>query len=274
MNKSKLTSNLPIRRDTKTTQNLSLLLAVLMGLASLAGLLLPSSIYPSAELIESYRANDAVNLILGVPILLVSIALVRRERLVGLLLWPGALLYTFYNYTAYLFGIPFGVITLVNSAIVLLSGYLILSVSQIIDGESVKERLGGAVREPIGGWVLVAFGVMFILRAASVILVPLMKGTSLPISEVGLSIADGVLSILWIIGGVALIRRLPSGYANGLGLLFAGSALFIGLLLFFVLQPILAAAPFAVEDAIVILVMGLFCFVPFGLYLRGVVEKG
>ncbi|KAA3644911.1 MAG: hypothetical protein DWQ07_16035 [Chloroflexi bacterium] len=273
MNNTDFADNLPINHDTKAAQNLSLLLLVLMSLASLAGLLLPDMIYPSEELVESYRANDAVNLILGVPVLLASISLVRRGSLTGLLLWPGALLYTFYNYTAYLFGIPLRAITLVNAVIVLLSAYLIFSVSQNIDGEAVKERLGEVVRENIGGWVLVAFGIMFILRAASVILVPLMDGTSLPISEVGLSIADGVLSILWIVGGIALLRQLPVGYASGLGLLFAGSALFIGLLLFFVLQPLLTSAPFVMEDAVVILVMGLFCFVPFGLYLRAVIVE-
>jgi len=50
--------------------------------------------------------------------------------------------------------------------------------------------------------------------------------------------------------------------------------LFVGLLAFFILQPFVAGVPFPLEDFIVILVMGLVVFVPFGLFLRGVWMKG
>jgi hypothetical protein len=35
----------------------------------------------------------------------------------------------------------------------------------------------------------------------------------------------------------------------------------------------LTDAPFAAMDVIFVLVMGLVCFVPFGLYLRGVIRQ-
>jgi hypothetical protein len=49
--------------------------------------------------------------------------------------------------------------------------------------------------------------------------------------------------------------------------------LFIGLLIFFILQPLLNATPFPVKDFVVIFVMGLLCFIPFGLFVRGVISN-
>ena len=59
----------------------------------------------------------------------------------------------------------------------------------------------------------------------------------------------------------------------GLGLLFQGSMLFIGLIIFLLLQPLLTTAPFVLVDVVVVFIMGLICFVPFALYVRGVVSN-
>jgi hypothetical protein len=77
----------------------------------------------------------------------------------------------------------------------------------------------------------------------------------------------------WVIGGALLWRRQPLGYVAGTGLLFQGSMLFVGLLTFLILQPLLTTAPFALADTIVVFCFGLICFVPFGLFVRGVVRR-
>jgi CHASE2 domain-containing sensor protein len=86
-------------------------------------------------------------------------------------------------------------------------------------------------------------------------------------------VADLVITPAWIVGGILLWRKQPFGYLSGLGLLFQASMLFIGLLIFFILQPILYSVPFPTSDFIVILVMGMICFIPFGLFVRGVLAK-
>jgi hypothetical protein len=50
--------------------------------------------------------------------------------------------------------------------------------------------------------------------------------------------------------------------------------LFVGVIGFLFLQPLLTATPFALNDLIVLSIMGLVCFIPFGLFVRGVVSKG
>jgi hypothetical protein len=69
-----------------------------------------------------------------------------------------------------------------------------------------------------------------------------------------------------------LWRRQPLGYIAGVGLLFQASMLFVGLIAWMLLAPLMAGAPFVLVDVIVVFIMGLICFVPFGLYVRGVAK--
>lgn len=63
-------------------------------------------------------------------------------------------------------------------------------------------------------------------------------------------------------------------FVSGLGLLFSASILFIGLIGFLLLQPLMTDAPFARIDVIVVFFMGFICFIPFYLYLRTVRSAG
>jgi len=69
----------------------SLAIAALMILGCAIGLVRPTMMYPTKEMLRSSLPADLVNL-LGMPLLLVSIWLARQRRLVALLLWPGVLL--------------------------------------------------------------------------------------------------------------------------------------------------------------------------------------
>ena len=91
--------------------------------------------------------------------------------------------------------------------------------------------------------------------------------------DLRLATADVIITAAWIIGGVLLWRRQALGYVSGTGLLFQGSMLFIGLILFFLLQPLLTGADFALTDAVVTFAMGFVCFIPFGLFVRGVIRS-
>jgi hypothetical protein len=264
---------LPIQQELGLAYRLSLGVALLVTVASAAGLLFPSAMYPTAELAQAFLVNDAVNLMLGLPILLGSLWLARRGQWAGLLCWPGALLYGIYNYLAYLFSRAFAWITVVNLAIVLLSAYALFDLLKKIDRRLVQERLAGKVPEKLAGWVLAVFGMLFFFRAVGAIAASSAGQAGLPLADFGVLMADLVVSALWTGGGALLLRRRPLGYAGALGLLFAASTLFIGLILFLLLQPLLTEAPFAWVDALVVCGMGLVCFIPCGLFLRGVIAQ-
>ena len=265
--------SLPVKSGLLLAYVLSLVSAILMVTVSLGGLLFPSTFYPTAALFQTYVTNDVVNLFIGLPILLGSMWLTKRGKLVGLLFWPGALLYVLYNYIAYLVGIPFSVFTFVYPVLIVLSTYCTLDLVKRIDKKSVHEQLSESVPVRIPGVVMVGFGVLFTVRAISTIAVASITSTMLPLSEIGVLISDVVLSVLFITGGGLLLRRSSLGYVSGLGLLFVGSMLFIGLIMFLLLQPVLIGAPFALVDVIVVFIMGLICFIPFGFFVRGVVAS-
>lgn len=100
----------------------------------------------------------------------------------------------------------------------------------------------------------------------------LSTGTLLSETELAVNVADFLTAPAWVIGGILLWQRKELGYVTGLGLLFQGSMLFVALIVFLLLQPLLTSAPFAIADVIVIAIMGLICFIPFGMVVRGAVK--
>ncbi len=266
-------SILPITKDLWLPSALSLVVALAMAVASLAGLLFQAAVYPTEELRRSFVSNDLVNLFIGLPILLGSLWFARRGKLVGLLLWPGALFYVTYNYIAYAFAVSLSAQFVPYMALAALSVYAIFQLFSSMDLTAIRERLIDTVPARLAGGVLAGLGGLFFLRGIGQVVGVLNGQISLARPEAAVLVADFVIMPFWVLGGLSLWRKQSLGYASGAGLLFQGSMLFIGLLVFFILQPFLAAVPFPVEDFVVIFVMGLICFIPFGLFVRGIVKK-
>lgn len=262
-------TNLPVKGGLRLSYILTLVITVLMAAASIIGLVFRETIYPSEELIEGLMPNDVINLVVGVPILLISIWLAQRGKLVGLLLWPGALVYTFYNYLAYIFVLPLNIIYLLGLILVTLCAYTLIILVANIDAAAVREKLAGKVHERLAGGVASIFGIFFAGRVIVTVSAALISQTAIDSIDLAVMISDFVISPAMIVGGVLLWLRMPLGYAAGLGLLFQASMLFIGLIAFMVIQPLLTNAPFNLTDVLVVAVMGLVCFVPFGFFIRG-----
>lgn len=268
------TSQLPVTRNISPSNTLSLLVALLMAVLSLAGVLFQSSVYPIEELRQSFVANDIVNLLIGLPVLLGSIWLARRGKLIGLLFWPGALFYVIYNYLAYTVAMGRTFLFLPSLCLVIVAAYTMVQLLQSMDLTAIQNVLQGVVIDRLAGGVLIGFGTLFFLRSIGQVAGILTGKITLQGAELGVLTADLLATPIWVIGGILLWRRLAWGYGVGMGLLFQASMLFTGLLIFFLLQPFLSTLPFRMEDFVVILVMGLVCFIPFGLFVRGVLSAG
>ena len=265
---------LPLTRHISPVYSTSLFVAVLMAAASLAGLLFPMLMYPTDELRRAFLSNDVVNLFIGLPILLGSMWLTRRGSLFGLLFWPGALFYTTYNYLAYAVAMPFTLPFLVNLALVILSVYMIYNLLSSMDATLLQAQLKGSVSERYIGATLAGFGALFFLMAVGKVASFFTGQAALPWAELSVQITDLLITPAWIVGGILLWKKHAFGYLTGLGLLFQASMLFVGLLIFFILQPVVAGVSFPIGDFVVIAVMSLFCLIPFGLFLRGIVSTG
>jgi len=266
-------ASLPVRGNLAPAYVASLAIAILMAIASVAGLLYPTIIYPTRDLLRAFLSNDVVNLLVGVPILLASMWLARRRVLVGLLCWPGALFYVLYNYLVPLFCMPLNVAFLLDLALVMLSVYTIIGLVASIDGTVVRQRLIGAVPEKAGGAVLAGLGILFFVRVTAAMINALLKRTPVGAAEAALNVGDFLITPAWMIGGVLLWRRQALGYSTGLGLLFQASMLFIGLIVYMILEPFTTGARLVLGNVLVVSGMGLVFFLPFGLFLRGVAMK-
>jgi hypothetical protein len=256
-------------RDLLLTKYLSLALALGMTVLSALGVLFSDAVYPDPRLAEAFLANDLVNLILGLPFFIYVLVLLNRDQAMGLLLLPGVLIYVIYNYFAYVVGRPLNIYTWLNLGLVLLSSYILIDFLRKVDHTAIKSGLEGAVPRKSTGWILVLIGGAFFLLACYQIIIARLTGAAPPPGERAVSLADLLVSSLWMGGGVLLLGNRAPGYTAGLGLLIAASSLFIGLILFFFVAPLLTDRPFDWIEVVTVLVMGMICFIPAFLYWRG-----
>jgi hypothetical protein len=267
-------ASLPVTRDLALAYALSLVIALIMTIAAVVGLLYQTRIYPADETLYSWVATDVLNLIVGLPLLLGSMWLARRGKLIGLLCWPGALLYVLYINTTHAIGAPFGVLFLPYLILVALSAYTTIGLVASIDGESVRRRLTGAVPERLAGGILAGLAILWGLNAIGQIVTALTGQTPVGAPEISHWIADlTTLCPAWVIGGLLLWRRQALGYVAGAGSLLLGSILFIGIIPVIVIQALYTASPIDVGGIAMMLVMGLVCFIPFWLFARGIVRS-
>ena len=255
------------------SQWLGLIVALLMTAASFSGIIFPDLVYTDPVLRETFLVNDLVNLIIGLPLFLIGLFLLRKNKFLGCVLLPGALVYVIYNYFAYLVARPLSIFTLLNFVLVFLASYTLIDLLTRLDHEAVKARLEGAIPRKWSGWLLVIMGAGFFFLALYQNINSLLVGEPLPLGEQVASLSDILVSSLWVGGGILLLRNKGLGYTAGLGLLFAVSSLFIGLILFFFLAPLIVGTPFDWVDVVTVFVMGLICFIPTGIYWRGVTRS-
>ncbi len=263
-------ASLPITRDLALAYLASLVIALLMAVASVAGLLCRAIIYPTDELLLSFLPNDALNLVVGLPILLGSMWLARRGKLIGLLCWPGALFYVLYVYVLYLTGMPFNALFLPYLLLVPLSAYTIIGVVASIDGEAVRQRLTGVVPARTAGGILAGLAILLIVRQIAIIVAALTNQTEVDTLERTLWIADFAVGCPALLaGGVLLWRRRALGYVAGAGLLLQYGVLAVGLIPVMVFQALTTGSPVDVAGIVMVLVMGAICFIPLAFFVRG-----
>lgn len=263
-----LSNSLPIKRNVMGDY-MTFIIAILVVVASISGLLASSILYPIEGLRNGFVTTDILNLLFVLPLLIWGYVFTRRGSLVGLIFWIGSLFVINYHYIAYASAHPMTwqfilYVTLVGS-----TAWAIISLIRGVDLPEIKEQLKGAVPVRFTAGVLILLGLLFILRAGDIIIKAFAAGKMLPPTE----FADLISSILWIIGGTFLWQKKALGYLVGAGLILQASLLFVGLLIYFILQPIVANSPFLLEEFIVIFFMGWVCYIPLGLFVRGIIMR-
>src|SRR5690349_24647551 len=129
------------------------MIALVVTVVSVAGLLDGPRLYPSLDTqsLPLFVGQDVLNLLVGLPLLLGALWLVRRGALSGLLLWPGALFYVLYDYGYYVLGAPFNLFFLAYLALMTLSAYTLIGILRSTDARAVRDRLADCVPHRLTG---------------------------------------------------------------------------------------------------------------------------
>jgi hypothetical protein len=269
---------MPLKYRPTFAYALSGLLCVLLLISSVVGLL-----YGGGGFYDSYPAalaglvgQDGVTLVLGIPLLVISVWLTGRGSTSGLLVWSGALFYFAYSYYFYVIG-GFNALFLVYIAIVSTSLYGLLTLLFAIDPEELRSRFGSrAPARPIGGF-FIGISLLFALMWGGMVISSAVAGTRPDEILRSVVIIDcTVLLPLLFFGGVRLWRREAWGYVLG-GLLLTKLAMTGFTLAFNTALGALWAGNVSGFDAFLLIVFSLMAAgaVPLlVIYLRSMQESG
>lgn len=273
INALKLPSGLlPITRSLTLEYANSFVVTIIMVVASTVGIMYRSVIYPTEKLSIGFVSTDLLNLVVGLPVLLVSMWLTRRGKLAGLLCWPGALFYVLYIYTSYL-ALPVSVLLIPHIFLIILSAYSIIGIIVSINCDAVRQRLSGVIPAKTTGGILTSIAILVIVYQIISIITVLINQTTPDNVELVQWIDDLVVgSPALLVGGFLLLRRKALGYVAGAGLLLMCSVLFIGVIPAMVFQALSADTPIDVIGILIVLISGMVCFIPFVLFVRGVAK--
>jgi hypothetical protein len=172
--------------------------------------------YESVSMAAQARAQDLVTLVLGVPLLVLSLYLSRRNSLRGRILLTGTLGYFLYTYTTYTFVAMYNSFFLIYVLLMSASFFAFLLMMMSFEGGKTAAFREKLPARRIGAFLLF-MSIMVGLMWLGKIVPPLTQGgvpeglehyTTLGIQGLDLS----VLIPVQIVAAVLLIKRRSSGY--------------------------------------------------------------
>jgi hypothetical protein len=204
---------------------LSLAAALTAAVGSVVGLLAAERIYgqETATLADTATAQDAVNLAVVVPLIVVLGVRASQGSVRAYVCWLGCLAFTVYNYAIYAFSIHFGPLFLPWVAVLGLCFYALVGSLATVDATAVKNTFSGRAL-PLTAWALIAFAVLFMLLWLGQIVPDLLAGNpsrsadgwNVPTNPV--HVLDLALFLPAVLtSGVLLLRRHAVGYATAPG---------------------------------------------------------
>jgi hypothetical protein len=258
-----------IKRDLTLAYLISCIIAFIMSAVSVAGILYGNDIYPASQ-VSSNIGTDALNLVVGLPILLGSMWFARRGSLIGLLIWPGSLFYILYVYTFYILGIPFNMLFLPYVVLVTLSVYTTIGLVASIDGEMVRQRLSSKVPARTTAGMFIFIGLLFLAVDVFLIVTTLTSRTPVSSTSYASWVTDFIVQLpALVIVGILLWRREALGYVAAPGLLFQGGVLNAGFALVLVIEALFTASPINAPFVALIFVIGAISFILLAFFVRG-----
>jgi hypothetical protein len=203
-------------------------IAVLMVVASAAGLLVDGLYRDGPWAREALRGGDLTTIAVAAPVLLASMLLARRGSRAAQAVWLGALAYSFYNYAYYVFGAAFNDIFVLHIALFSLSiAALVLAVANIDVGEIAARFHGVRAARVIGGFLAVVGtvlgGLWLFLAIRFAVTGELIAGLPRDGVHLVFAIDTSLLVPALVISGILLWRRTSRGFVFGTAMAVMGA---------------------------------------------------
>ena len=202
---------------------ISLLIALLLTVSSLGGLCLPLTYAAETPLhAAQYLGNDAGNLLLIVPILLIVAFLALRGSIAARLIWMGTLVYLVYDFLGYAFATHFNSMFLAYCAVLGLSFFALVETLLTLPIPEIAHRFGPRTPRKTTAAVLLLMGLAMVFHWMSEILPALFAGrVPQAVRDSGLftepvavlDLAFGAPACLLV--AILLLRRKPLGIVLG-----------------------------------------------------------
>ncbi len=166
----------------------------------------------------SFIMGDVVTLVLGIPLLVISVLLYRRGSLKGGLLLSGAFAYFLYNYGSMAFGAAYNNLFIVYLALLAASLFGFVLALTSFDLSALPAHFAGRLpRRGIGIYLIVSGVVLMLVWLVMTIIPALMQGQAPEVVESYTTFMTGVVdeaivAPALIVAGALLLRRKPFGY--------------------------------------------------------------
>ena len=189
-------------------------MAVIAAAGSVIGLTI-DRIYEgeTPDLVAQALAQDAVNLAVISPGIVISAGLALRGSLRAYLVWLGLLAFTAYNYLIYTVGIQFGPLFLVWVVILGLALYTLIAGLLLTDIDRVRTSFAEGRWRSTAGWFLVVVGTLFAVLWLIEIIPATLHDEPLESARHSMVLDLAFFLPAVIAGGLLLHRRHPLAYA-------------------------------------------------------------
>lgn len=250
-----------IKSNLKLQLISSFLVACLVFLTSSIGILNNRTIYTSSQQIGNL-ATDWTNLILALPILLISMLFVYKENVLGLLLWPSSLLYFVFVYLFYSISVPFSWTFLLFIIITSISGFTFLWIFTKIEGQAVHRYFDEIPSKLVGG-ILVFFGIGFFLIDLVDIMGAVNQTNLVNLDDYVPWIVDFTIGIpILLIAGYLMWKKDELGYVLSPSLLLYMILLDIGVTILYIFKWVYQEPDFEVEALITFFLVSIITLIP------------
>ncbi len=205
--------------DKKIVYINSIFIAVLAGIATLSGLFWKGLYkHDTVSMAAQAMGQDLVTLLIGIPILLGSLYLIRKNSLRGILIWMGTVFYFLYSYASMSFLASYNQLFLVYVALFSLSLYTFMYGLVSLDIKIIKKSISPGKTTKIAGVFLIFSGALLAIMWIKMIVDSLLTGTAPATLEsyttlVIQAMDIGIVFPATLIAGVLILKGKEWGYA-------------------------------------------------------------